>query len=153
MPCRPLILAILLSVSAQLPAVGQEVPEPRTAIPDNPSVNEPNWPPGLEEWNSDPRDPPVDPLEAERRGLTSPEVEESLPPDPTEQGTRPPTVVEGEEGEEADLYTLLSRVRSAPPGLDGQPVPRPNDLASEPVKEMPSQAPGDDDLFPENYIE
>ena len=91
-----------------------------------------------------------DPQEAERRGLTSPEVAKTLAPESTDQGTRPPNhhVEDG-----PDLYNLISRVRSAPPGLDGKPIPRPNKLGSEPAKEMEPAQPEDMFLFPENYVE
>lgn len=153
MHCRPLILAMFLSLPALAPALSQEVAEPQTPAPESATENQPNWPPGVESWNSEPFDPEGNPLEAERRGLTSEEVEESVDPEPTQQGTRSPEVLEGEEGEEATLYSLLAKVRTAPPGLDGQPIPRPNPLAREPIKEVPAGPRVEYDLFPENYIE
>ncbi len=116
--------------------------------------NQPNRPSGVESWDSSPWEPPhVDPGEAERRGLLSPEVQESLMPEPTPQGTRPPEPTVTDETR-ADLYTLLSAVRRAPPGLDGRPIPRPNPLASEPAKEMtPHPAGHPEVLFMDNYVE
>lgn len=162
-----LLFALLmpLSLGAQQPAEplrpAPDAPNQSDPVQSDPDQSDPNWPAGLENWETPARDPEGDPMEAERRGLTSQDVKESLPGDPTEQGTRPPTVLEEEEGADADaeqgesvsLYTTLSRVRSAPPGLDGQPIPRPNPLASEPAKEMAPLQPRDAYLFPEDYVE
>lgn len=90
--------------------------------------------------------------EAEERGLTSPRVQESLPQNPTDQGTRPPDQLD--EDEEPQLYQLLTEVRRSPPTLDaGDGTPRPNEFASEPAKEMPPAQPEDMSLFPEDYLE
>jgi hypothetical protein len=91
------------------------------------------------------------PDQAEEAGLHSDEVEESLPPEPEPTGIRPPELVE--ENEAADLYALLWEVRRAPPGLDGEPIMRPNAWASEPETEMRPYHPRDVVLFPEDYIE
>lgn len=176
------------------PALAQQAVEPPVEAPEN----EPNWPPGLESWDTPPRDPeggnpdaaedlgltdedvvetlntePTDqgarapdvigdpdeigdPNEAERRGLTEEAVEETVDQEPTEQGNRPENIVEGEEElapQEASLYERLERVRAAPPGLDGVPIPRPNALASEPTTEMEPFQPEDPSLFVEGYIE
>lgn len=97
-----------------------------------------------------------DPDEAEARGLTSEAVEETVDQEPTQQGNRPENVVEGEEEiapQEASLYERLARVRAAPPGLDGEPIPRPNPLASEPTTEMDPVQPDNASLFVEGYVE
>lgn len=92
------------------------------------------------------------PVELEGEGgLTGEDVQESLPPPPTEQGTRPFGTLDEEDVPQ--LYGLLARIRAAPPSLEGEPVPRPNALASEPAKEMTPQQPADVSLFVEDYIE
>lgn len=91
-----------------------------------------------------------DPDEAEARGLTSEAVEETVDQEPTQQGNRPENVVEGDA---PVLYDLLARVRAAPPGLDGEPIPRPNPLASEPTTEMDPVQPDNASLFVEGYVE
>jgi hypothetical protein len=92
--------------------------------------------------------------EAEERGLTSEGVQGNQPAPPTDQGTLQPEIVEGEGSNEApELYALLKAVRQAPAGLDGQPIPRPNPLASEPTTEMTPHQPEDPSLFPEGYVE
>lgn len=98
-----------------------------------------------------PADPAAPTTEAEERGLTSEQVQGNQPAPPTDQGTLQPEVVEGEEAPE--LYALLNRVRQAPASLDGQPIPRPNPLASEPTTEMTPHQPEDPSLFPEGYVE
>jgi hypothetical protein len=71
--------------------------------------------------------------------------------EPDEQGMRPPEPVD--ESDAVDLYALLAQLRRAPPGLDGQPVARPNLWASEPETEMVPQQPRDAYLFPPEYVE
>ena len=91
------------------------------------------------------------PNQAEQEGLTSPNVQESLGAQPADVGTRAPDVLDQED--KPTLYNALSRLRQAPPSLEGEPIPRPNEFASEPAKEMqPAQA-EDMSLFPDNYIE
>ncbi|WP_404383787.1 hypothetical protein [Caenispirillum salinarum] len=142
------VLALLLAVSpaalaAQGAADAQAVDQPA-----------PNWPPGVENWDSKKRDPAnVNPDAAEKRGLTAPEVQENAPPPPEEQGVRAPRPLLGpEEQEQMSLYEMLNLVRGAPPGLDGKAVQRPNALGSEPTTEMQPIG-GPDDLFPEGYVE
>ncbi len=84
--------------------------------------------------------------------IATPEVRESQPEAPSDQGGLDPEIMEGAESEPV-LYQLLAQVRRAPPGLDGQPNPRPNALASEPAKEMPPAQPEELYLFPDGYIE
>jgi glucose/arabinose dehydrogenase len=91
------------------------------------------------------------PNQAEEAGLTDEEVEDSLPPEPEPTGVRPPESVE--EVEAMDLYAVLREVRRAPPGLDGEPIMRPNAWASEPETEMAPYQPREAVLFPEDYIE
>ena len=177
-----LALAALLAAGPGAgPALAQQAADPPATAPGD----DPNWPPGLESWDTAPRDPEVnpdaaeergltddavvetldtepteqgnrppelqgDPEEAERRGLTSEAVEETVDQQPTDQGNRPENVVEGEA---PALYGLLARVRAAPPGVDGEPIPRPNALASEPSTEMEPLQPENPSLFPEGYIE
>lgn len=75
---------------------------------------------------------------------------------PTEQGTRT-TETLGEEEEEQEqergFYELLALVRANPPDLDGNSIPRPNPLASEPSKEMSPMQPNDVYLFPDGNVE
>ncbi|WP_434624208.1 hypothetical protein [Azospirillum sp. B2RO_4] len=61
-----------------------------------------------------------------------PEVQKSQPPQPTPQGTRPPSAANSPATEGSDLQQALAAVRKAPPDLNGNPVPRPNQWASEP---------------------
>ena len=91
------------------------------------------------------------PNQAEQEGLTAPEVIESLDTNPSDQGALTPEVIDRED--QPALYALLSRLRQAPPSLDGEPIPRPNAFASEPAKEMVPAQPENMYLFPENYIE
>ena len=119
--------------------------------PQDESPSAPDWPPGLDEWKTPPWDPEGDPNEAARRGLTSPEVQENDAEGPTEQGTR--TTETLDEEPDPGLYELLARVRAAPPDVDGELIPRPNPLASEPSKEMDPMQPEDVYLFPEGYVE
>ncbi|MGQ9370335.1 hypothetical protein [Azospirillum sp. ST 5-10] len=142
----PIAVTVLLlhAAAAGLPAHAQPAP---------PSQG-PDWPAGVRSWHSG-EDAPKggDPDEAERRGLTSPEVKDSQMPEPTQQGTRPPEPSDTEQAK-VELYGALNEVRRAPPGLDGRPTPRPNPFASEPALEMePSAAGNPDVLFPENYVE
>lgn len=153
----PAFVALLLALLIQ-PAFAQQGPEMPLTAPGTTPVESPQDQEEPAGQASPAQDPEGNPLEAEQRGLTSEEVRESVPPDPTEQGTRPPELLEGEEeveadGEEVDLYAILDRVRRAPPGLDGRPIPRPNPLGSEPAKEMTPLQPEDPSLFPEGYVE
>lgn len=66
-----------------------------------------------------------------REGLETPEVRESLPPESAPQGTRAPEP-QRTETESVSLDQALAEVRRAPPDLQGKPVPRPNQWASEP---------------------
>lgn len=139
-------LAMGVATAQEAPATTAQETPPATDERPPEGINQgsaPNWPAGLENWDTKERDPEnPDPDEAERRGLTSPEVQESLAPNPTEQGTRPPDAdvageAESDIGEQAEggspLYAALHWVRRAPPDLEGNPVPRPNEVASEPL--------------------
>lgn len=129
------------SLSAQDAAILRPAPE-------GSSESDPNWPAGLENWDSTTRNPEGNPNEAEERGLTSDAVEDSNQESESDQGTRDTENV-GED-EDHDLYELLARVRTAPPSLEGEPIRRPNPLASEPLAE---RQPEDFVLFPDNYVE
>ena len=120
-------------------------------VPASEKENVPNWPEGLDNWDNPARDPEGNPNEAEERGLTSPEVQENSAEGPTEQGTRTTETV-GEE-EEQGLYQLLAVVRASPPDVDGNSIPRPNPLASEPSKEMAPMQPEEVYLFADGYVE
>lgn len=63
---------------------------------------------------------------------TDPNVQRSQQPEPTQQGTRTPSNETSGNTQAADLQQALAAVRRAPPDLQGNPVPRPNPLASEP---------------------
>lgn len=60
-----------------------------------------------------------------------PEVQKSQDPQPTAQGTRAPNN-QNTPTQSTELWQALSAVRRAPPDLNGNPVPRPNQWASEP---------------------
>lgn len=64
-------------------------------------------------------------------------VQKSQDPHPTPQGTRPPNASSSAATGSSDLQQALAAVRSAPPDLNGNPVPRPNQWASEP--DQPSE--------------
>lgn len=111
---------------------------------------EPQRPGDLQNWDtSERRSPAGQPGQAAQEGLTSPDVVDSLGPEPTPQGTRPPDedVDGGVPAQAADaqelspLYVALHHVRRAPPGLDGTPVARPNDVAAEPQKDASRRFP------------
>jgi hypothetical protein len=71
--------------------------------------------------------------DSQKQNLTTdPNVQQSQQPEPTPQGTRPPTEETAGNTGAADLQQALAAVRRAPPDLQGNPVPRPNPLASEP---------------------
>lgn len=147
----PLVAALLAISLAGAPVQAQQ-PAQQGAPPDQ--GEQPNWPPGLQNWDTSGRDPEGgNPNEAEQRGLTSPEVKESMMPGPTAQGTRPPESDDVQD-RRAALYDAIRAVRRAPPALDGRPIPRPNPLASEPeVAMQPDPAGNPESLFPENYVE
>jgi len=93
------------------------------------------------------------PSQAEDAGLTSPEVQKSQDPMPTKEGNRSPNVTQKEDAR-TTLYQALADVRRAPPMVSGEPIPRPNQFASEPQTEMQQDPAGNPDyLFPDNYIE
>lgn len=143
MRLHTLALLALLAPAPLASQTGDAQPLPQDAMP---SANVP--PPS-------PLDPTPggDVSDAEQEEMTeSEDVEDSQPPEPNRQGTRDPMATPGDDMEPG-LYQLLSAVRSAPPGLDGQPIPRPNEFASEPAKEMEPIQPEDLYLFPENYVE
>ncbi|HYH20788.1 MAG TPA: hypothetical protein VD995_19460 [Azospirillum sp.] len=78
---------------------------------------------------------------------TDPNVQQSQQPHPTPQGTRPPTEETAGDTGAADLQQALAAVRRAPPDLQGNPVPRPNPLASEPDNSQePSRSANPSDL-------
>lgn len=152
----PTIVLSALLASASFGATGAVAQEAATVVEDpatevNPTENTPDWPAGLDDWENPPRDPEGNPNEAERRDLTSPEVQENDAEGPTEQGTR--TTETLDEESDPGLYELLKLVRFNPPDLDGNPIARPNPLASEPTTEMDPAQPEDVDLFRDGYIE
>lgn len=59
-------------------------------------------------------------------------VQQSQDPQPTAQGTRPPNPSSSAATGSQELQQALADVRRAPPDLNGNPVPRPNQWASEP---------------------
>jgi len=59
-------------------------------------------------------------------------VQQSQEPPPNAQGVRSPTPATEGNTQGAELAEALSAVRRAPPDLQGNPVPRPNPMASEP---------------------
>ncbi len=68
--------------------------------------------------------------EGTRRGLRDQNVRDTQLGQPSQQGTRSPEVQGA--GASDNLFQALAAVRNAPPNLEGTPVPRPNDYASEP---------------------
>ncbi len=61
-----------------------------------------------------------------------PNVQQSQEPQPNAQGIRSPNPETSTKTRQAELAEALAAVRRAPPDLQGNPVPRPNPLASEP---------------------
>lgn len=61
-----------------------------------------------------------------------PNVQQSQQPEPTPQGTRPPSHATSPDTQSAELNEALATFRRAPPDLQGNPMPRPSPLASEP---------------------
>lgn len=59
-------------------------------------------------------------------------VQQSQDPHPTAQGTRPPNPSSSGATGSDELQQALADVRRVPPDLNGTPVPRPNQWASEP---------------------
>ncbi|WP_042694640.1 hypothetical protein [Azospirillum sp. B506] len=59
-------------------------------------------------------------------------VQQSQDPHPTAQGTRSPDSSSSAATGSQELQQALADVRRAPPDLNGTPVPRPNQWASEP---------------------
>lgn len=59
-------------------------------------------------------------------------VQESQDPHPTAQGTKSPNPTSSAATGSQELQQALADVRRAPPDLNGNPVPRPNQWASEP---------------------
>ena len=71
--------------------------------------------------------------EAPKEALAQdPAVQQSQEPPPTAQGVRTPKASTSGETQSSALQEALAMVRAAPPDLQGNPVPRPNWLASEP---------------------
>lgn len=68
--------------------------------------------------------------ESQRRGLRDQDVKDTQLGQPSQQGVRSPEVQQA--GATNGLFKALAAVRRAPPGLDGVPIPRPNEVASEP---------------------
>ena len=66
-----------------------------------------------------------------RPDLKTPEIEATQQPEPTQQGTRPVHPL-ADNPDAADLQTALTTLYRAPPALDGTPMPRPNEFASNP---------------------
>lgn len=61
-----------------------------------------------------------------------PDVVESQQPEPAPQGPRSPSDETSDETSHHPLRDGLAKLRAAPPDLQGNPVPRPNQYASEP---------------------
>ncbi|MCW2244249.1 hypothetical protein [Azospirillum canadense] len=61
-----------------------------------------------------------------------PAVKQSQEPEPNAQGVRTPKATTSGETQSSELQQALSAVRAAPPDLQGNKMPRPNWLASEP---------------------
>lgn len=61
-----------------------------------------------------------------------PAVKQSQEPPPNAQGVRTPKPTTSGDTQSAELQQALAAVRAAPPDLQGNKMPRPNWLASEP---------------------
>ncbi|WP_119678794.1 hypothetical protein [Indioceanicola profundi] len=143
-----LVLAPLtLTIPAAVAQEAQPAPVPENSqSPQTQGQPEPNWPGDTQNWDTSRRDSgPGNPGEAEQKGLTSPEVQESQAGQPTQQGTRAPNASVNGEAEAAGggeaqggspLYAALHWARAMPVDLNGNPVPRPNAYASEPVADQ-----------------
>jgi hypothetical protein len=59
-------------------------------------------------------------------------VQQSQDPLPSQQGNKPPNPTSSAATGSGELRQALAEVRRAPPDLNGTPVPRPNQWASEP---------------------
>ena len=60
------------------------------------------------------------------------QVQQSQEPPPNPQGIRTPKATTSGDTQGSELQQALADVRRAPPDLQGNPVPRPNQWASEP---------------------
>jgi len=85
--------------------------------------------------------------DAAKPALTNdPNVQESQQPEPSAQGIRTPKPAGGPT-QSAELNEALAAFRRAPPDLQGNPMPRPNALASEPDQpDEPTRSPNPSDL-------
>ncbi|HYE52503.1 MAG TPA: hypothetical protein VEB20_23110 [Azospirillaceae bacterium] len=147
-----LAAALLLPAAFAVPGLAQQAPAQKPAAQQPAKAGAQG---NLQNQDAARRTPKGgDPNEAERKGLTSPEVQRSQDPQPTPQGTRPPNAQTSTNANPEALYAALQKVRAAPPGLDGKPIPRPNPLGSEPTTEMQPHPDGHPkSLFPEGYVE
>lgn len=74
-------------------------------------------------------------------------VQDSQQPHPSPQGTRSPEASTSGATQHPELQQALAALRRAPPDLQGNPVPRPNWLASEPDQpDEPSRSQNPSDL-------
>lgn len=85
---------------------------------------------------------------ATRDGLANDSnVQQSQEPHPTTQGNRAPNPGTSGDTQSAELQEALAAVRAAPPDLQGNKIPRPNWLASEPdQRNEPSRSQNPSDL-------
>ncbi|MDQ2105604.1 hypothetical protein [Azospirillum isscasi] len=60
------------------------------------------------------------------------QVQQSQEPPPNQQGVRAPKASTSGDTQGSELQQALADLRRAPPDLQGNPVPRPNQWASEP---------------------
>nr|WP_246500949.1 hypothetical protein [Azospirillum rugosum] len=76
-----------------------------------------------------------------------PAVQQSQEPQPNAQGVRTPKATTSGETQSSELQQALAAVRAAPPDLQGNKMPRPNWLASEPDQpNEPSRSQNPSDL-------
>lgn len=76
-----------------------------------------------------------------------PAVKQSQEPQPNAQGVRSPKASTAGDTQSAELQEALAAVRAAPPDLQGNPMPRPNWLASEPdMENEPTRSQNPSDL-------
>lgn len=75
----------------------------------------------------------TEPAGTKERLTNDPAVRDSQLPNPTMQGNRPPEA-NNAETEKPSLTEALKAYYRAPPDLQGNPVPRPNEVASNPME-------------------
>lgn len=132
---RTIAAALLLSALLGLPAFGVAAQQanPQDQGSQQPDSRQPIQAPGSGQdpvpgalQDSGSKDSTGDTLARDRK------VQESQDPMPTDQGNKSPNQSSSAATGSGELQQALAAVRRAPPDLNGTPVPRPNQWASEP---------------------